>query len=1090
MRKLMLFGFVLLLVVGGLLGFAVYNLNDLVNQNKEQLLAQAEQTLGRKVKIGEIELTFWGGIGARLQNFSLADDPAFSSDTFVQAADLQVNVKLMPLLNQEIEVKRVILHDPVIRVIRNAQGVFNFASLSGGETPATPPDASETTASSGSGDISLLVALVNITNGDIRYTDQQEKTELRVSQLDLKVEDLSFDKPLSLTLAAAIISDQQNFQLDGTFGPLGKEIQVDTLAIDGSITLDPLDIAAVQKALPQVAEAIPPGLGISGPVRISSQLSGTAGALMLSDLQLTASVFESSEANVKVTGDVGPLSAEMEALTLNTDIAFGPVGLPQLFAFAPVAENLPPELSADGPASVNAHVEGTLKNLTLTATVEATESSIQFGDQFQKPQGKRLVLSTAARITPESVAVQQAKIQLHTLELTSSGNVTLGDTLGVDLQLDSNVVDLAGWQEILPQLQELSPTGQIELHTHIKGDVGEEQLPDITGTLDLHQVSTNLAQLLTFAPVAENLPPELSADGPASVTAHVDVEGSLKNVALTATIEATESSIQFGDQFQKPQGKRLVLSTAARMTPESVAVQQAKIQLHTLELTSSGNVTLGDTLGVDLQLDSNVVDLAGWQEILPQLQELSPTGQMELHTHIKGQMAETQLPDITGTFDVRQVSASIAQLPQPVTDVNTNITFTGQGADIKNTSVQIGQSVLRLAAKVARFMPLDATYTFTSPELRLADVQASAGAGGAEVSSDILKTLKSEGTVRMQNEQLAFTGTVSSAQGTMANVDYTNFQTALSLLNEVAKIKSLRLQTLGGSVNASGQYNMGATPPQFQVTSQISDIELGEVFRTQMSNALQYVRGKANFNLDLVGNGADWEAMKPTLQGQGKFEVNQGALVDLNIADEVLSNITGIPGLTSIVSQKVRKKYPAIFGGTDTEFADLGSNFTFSEGKILLDDVHLNAVDYSTQGEGWLDYEQQIDFHGQVVLAENLSKDIQNDVKLAKYISNNQGRIAIPFALSGTLPDAKPLPDIAALTHQVQQGAVQKGIEAVQEKILDKILPSTSSLLGLGGKAGQESEQSQGEEEEGNAPPPPTKPEDLLKEGLKGLFGR
>ena len=283
---------------------------------------------------------------------------------------------------------------------------------------------------------------------------------------------------------------------------------------------------------------------------------------------------------------------------------------------------------------------------------------------------------------------------------------------------------------------------------------------------------------------------------------------------------------------------------------------------------------------------------------------------------------------------------------------------------------------------------------------------------------------------------------------------------------------------------------MGATPPRFQVTSQISDIELGEVFRTQMSNALQYVRGKANFNLDLVGNGADWEAMKPTLQGQGKFEVNQGALVDLNIADEVLSNITGIPGLTSIVSQKVRKKYPAIFGGTDTEFADLGSNFTFSEGKILLDDVHLNAVDYSTQGEGWLDYEQQIDFHGQVILAENLSKDIQNDVKLAKYISNNQGRIAIPFALSGTLPDAKPLPDIAALTRQVQQGAVQKGIEAVQEKILDKILPSTSSLLGLGGKAGQESEQSQGEEEEGNAPPPPTKPEDLLKEGLKGLFGR
>ncbi len=905
MRKLILFGLVFLLVVGGLVGFALYNLNGLVKQNKDQLLAQAEQALGRKVQVGEIGFTFWGGIGARLQNFALADDPSFSSDNFVQAADLQVNVKFMPLLNQEIEVKRVILHDPVIRVIRNAQGVFNFASLSGGDTPDTPPDASDTTESSGSEALPLLVALVNITNGDIRYTDRQENTELRVSQLDLKVEDLSFDKPLSLTLAAAIVSDRQNVQLDGTFGPLGKKIQVETLAIDGRITLDPLDIAAVQKALPQVAEAIPPGLGISGPVRISSQLSGTAGALMLSDLQLTASLFASSEPNVKVTGDVGPVGTDIDALALNTDIAFGPVGLPQLLAFAPVAENLPPELSADGPAFVNAHVEGSLKNLVLTATVEATESSIQFADQFLKPRSTRMVLSADARMTPETVALQQAQIQLHTLELTGSGDITLGDTLGVDLQLDSNAVDLTGWQDILPQLEEFSPTGQMELHAHVKGDVGEEQLPDITGT-----------------------------------------------------------------------------------------------------------------------------------------------------------------------FDLRQVSASFAQLPQPISDLNTDITFTGQGAELKNTSARIGKSVLQLAVRIARFMPLDATYTFTSPELWLADVQAS---NGAEASSDVLKALKSAGMARMENEQLAFSGTLSSAQGRLVNIDYTDFQTTLSLLNEIAKIDSVSLQTLGGSVKASGQYDMGATPPQFQVTSQISDIELGEVFRAQMINALQYVRGKANFNLDLAGGGEDWEAIKPTLQGQGKFEVNQGALVDLNIADEVLSNITGIPGLTSIVSQKVRKKYPAIWGSTDTEFADLGSQLTFREGKILLDGVYLNAADYATRGDGWLDYDQQIDFHGQIILAQNLSKDIQDNVKVAKYISNTQGRVAIPFALSGTLPEAKPLPDIATLTRQVQQGAVQKGIEAVQKKVLDKILPSTSLLGGETDTAGESS---------------PPKPEDLLKEGLKSLFGR
>ena len=95
-------------------------------------------------------------------------------------------------------------------------------------------------------------------------------------------------------------------------------------------------------------------------------------------------------------------------------------------------------------------------------------------------------------------------------------------------------------------------------------------------------------------------------------------------------------------------------------------------------------------------------------------------------------------------------------------------------------------------------------------------------------------------------------------------------------------------------------------------------------------------------------------------------------------------------------------------------------------------------------------------------------------MKVAKYISNTQGRVAI-FTLSGTLPEAKPLPDIATLTRQVQQGAVQKGIEAVQKKVLDKILPSTSLLGGETDAAGESS---------------PPKPEDLLKEGLKSLFGR
>ena len=196
----------------------------------------------------------------------------------------------------------------------------------------------------------------------------------------------------------------------------------------------------------------------------------------------------------------------------------------------------------------------------------------------------------------------------------------------------------------------------------------------------------------------------------------------------------------------------------------------------------------------------------------------------------------------------------------------------------------------------------------------------------------------------------------------------------------------------------------------------------------------------------------------------------------------MLGQITGIPGLTNLISPRVRQKYPALFSRRDTEFVELGGRLRLSQGRILLDDVRLAAADYTTRGQGWLDYDQTIDFQGQLILAQELSQDIQDGVRLAGLLSNDQGRIALPFALRGSLPGAKPVPDIAAIAGRVQRGLVTRGVEALQDTVLDKILPPASSRDG-GTKDGRD-----------DAPADPVRPEDVLREGLReglrGLFGR
>ena len=63
MRTLLIVGAILLVAVG-LLAFALINLNSLIAGNKDRILHQVEQTLGREIEVEEIGVTVWGGVGA------------------------------------------------------------------------------------------------------------------------------------------------------------------------------------------------------------------------------------------------------------------------------------------------------------------------------------------------------------------------------------------------------------------------------------------------------------------------------------------------------------------------------------------------------------------------------------------------------------------------------------------------------------------------------------------------------------------------------------------------------------------------------------------------------------------------------------------------------------------------------------------------------------------------------------------------------------------------------------------------------------------------------------------------------------------
>lgn len=827
MRKLAIVAIIVVILVA-VVAFALLNLNRLVNRNREYILAQAEQALGRKVAVQDIGVTLWGGIGVRLTDFALADDPAFSSRDFIRADNLQVNVEFLPLLRKELRVKRLILREPVISVIRNKQGTFNFASLGGPGRAKEAPKAEEAPPAR-PGTLPLLVSLVDVADGEVRYLDKKEGVDLTVSRIDLKVEGLGVDQPVSIDLAAAVLAEKQNLKIQGRVGPLGP----------------PAALTPIQE------------------------------------------------------------------LPLSGDVTLAPVELADLKRLPFVAGMVPNDLTAKGPLSLSAHAEGTLEAPSVTAKVDATPSTVGFGDHFRKPQGIPLHLTADTRVTPQRIEVKKSNLKLHTLELTGTGAMTRTETPTLHLDVSAGRTGLAGWD--------------------------------------------NMVSLLR---------------------------------------------------------------------------------------------------GYDL------------------------AGAFELQAKIEGPLAAGRIPNINGTLALADMRATVPQVPQPLTAKSATVTFTGQRAEIPETSVAVGKSQMRLAAQVERFVPVTLTYRLAAPELWVADFRAGSGTGK---KPEVLREVKSNGRVTMERGSLAFHERISSARGTLADLDYTNLQAVISMANQVVTIESFQLQALNGSLQGQGRYDMRKTPPHFAVTAQARSIDVAELFRPTSGTAATHIRGQANLDLNLSGSGNEWQDIQRALTGRGEAVVEKGALLDVNIAEGALTGLTGVPGVSQFISPNVRTKYPAIFSTQNTEFGQIKGSMNIREGKVYLDDLLMTAADWAVQGQGWITLDQELNLRAKLALSRQLSTDLIANAKVLRFLADREGRLEIPFALAGILPSVTPKPDLDHVARLVQRGLVEQGVEELTKGLRKKSSPPPEP-------APPETQQPQPAAPE--KPPEKKKPEEELLKSLKDLFRR
>jgi len=234
-----------------------------INSHRGEIQAQLQDRLHRPVKLGAMSLGVFP-LRVQVKDVIIAEDPRFRTNVpFAQVGQMDISLKLLPLLTKSIQISSLTLQRPIIELIKDPSGVWNFASL--GQAPATPaaaptPARAPATPAAAppahapapprpsSSEFSLDKLKIN--DGQIAVTDLQKHQPRAVyDHIDLTLTGYALGKQFSLDLEAHLPGrGAETLALSGKAGPINQADALNT-PFDGKLQLNEVSLAGFQKFL-------------------------------------------------------------------------------------------------------------------------------------------------------------------------------------------------------------------------------------------------------------------------------------------------------------------------------------------------------------------------------------------------------------------------------------------------------------------------------------------------------------------------------------------------------------------------------------------------------------------------------------------------------------------------------------------------------------------------------------------------------------------------------------------------------------------------------------------------------------------------
>jgi AsmA protein len=190
------------------------------NDLKPQISQKVESLTGRKLSLnGDLAWQFYPWVGVTLNDFALSNREGFAPEHMLEAAQVDVQLKLIPLLSKQLKIGKIILVSPKINLSVNQQGETNWDDLATkGGAPAPVTDSPEQAAGAMLG--GLVVQGVDISDGEISWDDKAAGQSYRLSDFNISTGNIEPGKPVVFDMRSGVsgtgLPADAQVQLKGT----------------------------------------------------------------------------------------------------------------------------------------------------------------------------------------------------------------------------------------------------------------------------------------------------------------------------------------------------------------------------------------------------------------------------------------------------------------------------------------------------------------------------------------------------------------------------------------------------------------------------------------------------------------------------------------------------------------------------------------------------------------------------------------------------------------------------------------------------------------------------------------------------------